>query len=81
MKKILYLIASAALLLTACGKEKQEVRLLYWNIQNGMWHDQDNNYDNFVQFVKEQDPDICVWCEAESRYREYTATKKAGCAG
>ena len=27
MKKILYLIASAALLLTACGKEKQEVRL------------------------------------------------------
>ncbi len=25
MKKILYLIASAALLLTACGKEKQEV--------------------------------------------------------
>ena len=79
MKKILYLIASAALLLTACGKEKQEVRLLYWNIQNGMWHDQDNNYDNFVQFVKEQDPDICVWCEAESRYRSYTATKMAGC--
>ena len=39
----------------------------------------DDNYDRFVNWVKEQDPDICVWCEAESRYRSYTATKMAGC--
>ncbi|MBO4434422.1 MAG: endonuclease [Bacteroidales bacterium] len=58
----------------ACGKGK-EVRILYWNIQNGMWHDQGNNYDNFVNFVKEVDPDICVWCEAESRYVTDTCTK------
>ena len=51
----------------ACGKGK-EIKLLYWNIQNGMWSDQGSNYDNFVAFVKGIDPDICVWCEAESRY-------------
>lgn len=51
----------------AFGKGK-EVKLLYWNIQNGMWSDQGNNYDNFVDYVKSIDPDICVWCEAESRY-------------
>jgi endonuclease/exonuclease/phosphatase family metal-dependent hydrolase len=58
----------------ACGKGK-EVKILYWNIQNGMWHDQGNNYDNFVEFVKGIDPDICVWCEAESRYVTDTSTK------
>ena len=46
-----------------------KVRLLYWNIQNGMWADQGENYDNFVAFVKKYDPDICVWCEAESRLK------------
>lgn len=59
---------------TACGKGK-EVTVLYWNIQNGMWHDQGNNYDNFVEFVKEINPDICIWCEAESRYITDTAVK------
>jgi len=59
---------------TACGKGK-EVTVLYWNIQNGMWHDQGNNYDNFVEFVNEINPDICIWCEAESRYITDTAVK------
>lgn len=59
---------------TACGKGK-EITVLYWNIQNGMWHDQGNNYDNFVEFVKEINPDICIWCEAESRYITDTAVK------
>ena len=58
----------------AWGRGK-EVKVLYWNIQNGMWHDQGNNYDNFVGFVKELDPDICIWAEAESRYRTDTAEK------
>ena len=34
-----------------------------------MWADQGNNYDNFVAFVKETDPDICIWCEAKTHYR------------
>lgn len=52
----------------ASGRGPSDIRLLYWNIQNGMWSDQGNNYDNFVSFVKSQDPDICVWCEASTNY-------------
>lgn len=48
--------------------ERGDLRVLYWNIQNGMWADQANGYANFVKWVKKFDPDICVWCEAESIY-------------
>lgn len=44
------------------------LRLIYWNIQNGMWDGQPDNYDRFVSWVKSYDPDICVWCEAQSLY-------------
>ncbi len=50
------------------------LRLLYWNIQNAMWGDQGNNYDNFVAEVKKYDPDVCVWCEGRSNYLTGTAT-------
>lgn len=59
----------------AGGKGKSDIRLLYWNIQNGMWSDQQNGYDNFVEFVKAQHPDICVWCEAASIFRSGTDDK------
>ncbi len=78
-KKISLIIAlflGIATLLPAKGKD---LKVLYWNIQNGMWSDQGNNYDNFVEFVKSQDPDICVWAEAESRYRTDTCVKMEGC--
>ena len=48
--------------------EKKTLRILYWNIQDGMWADQENNYDNFVNWVKGYDPDICVFCEASTIY-------------
>ena len=72
MRRILLLLAGAVLAagLSSCGPKN--VRLLYWNIQNGMWADEGNNYDNFVDFVKQQAPDICVWCEAQTIY--YTDT-------
>lgn len=54
-----------------CGYKN--LRLLYWNIQNGMWDGQDDNYDRFVSWVQEQNPDICVWCEAQSIYYSGTA--------
>ena len=69
MRKKLFVAVIAvivsALAFPAAGRD---LKILYWNIQNGMWSDQGNNYDNFVDFVKSEDPDICVWCEAESRY-------------
>ena len=49
------------------------LRILYWNIQNGMWFDQ-YGYDNFVAFVKRYSPDICVWCEAKTNYESASDT-------
>lgn len=74
MKKAL-LFVLAACFLFSCGREGKEVTVLYWNIQNGMWHDQGADYDNFVAFVKETDPDICIWSEAASRYVTDTCIK------
>ena len=60
----------ALLLMAGCGKQEPEtLRLLHWNIQNGMWDGQNDNYDRFVDFVKAQDPDVCVWCEAQSIWK------------
>ena len=77
MKKLLTVILTLMLLSLSCfaGGKGKELKLLYWNIQNGMWHDQGNGYDGFVRFVQELDPDICVWCEAESRYVTDKAVK------
>lgn len=47
---------------------KGTLKILYWNIANGMWADQGNNFNNFVAWVKEYDPDVCVWCEAATIY-------------
>lgn len=70
MKKLLYSHLAAVvgiMMLVSCGREaKTPMRLLYWNIQNGMWDGQTDNYNRFVDWVKSQDPDICVWCEAQS---------------
>ena len=74
-------LTAVAVMVCSCGQSKKagdknvrEARLLYWNIQNGMWSDQPNNYDNFVEYVKSLDPDICVWCEASTIYLDGTAT-------
>ena len=50
------------------------LRVLMWNIQNGMWADQHNNYDNFVEWVKKWDPDICIWCESETIYKDKSSS-------
>ena len=42
--------------------------LLYWNIQNGMWDGQTDDYKRFTDWVSAQKPDICVWCEAQKLY-------------
>jgi len=62
-----------ALGLALDAEDSGTLRLLYWNIQNGMWSDQQCGYGSFVDYVKEQNPDICVWCEAASIYYSGTA--------
>ena len=76
MKRLFTCFLTVLLLVTLVplhAKKKQDnnLRLLYWNIQNGMWDGQRDNYDRFVDWVKAQDPDICVWCEGGS----YLATE------
>ena len=54
---------------------KKTLRVLYWNIQNGMWDGQGDNYDRFVAWINKQNPDICIFCEASSIF--YTGTNKS----
>ena len=46
---------------TACGA----TRLLYWNIQDGMWDGQADNFNRFVGWVQKQAPDI--WRPSDHR--------------
>ena len=52
----------------------KDLRVLYWNIQNGMWADQGNDYNNFVEWVKSYNPDVCIWAEAMTVYEEDTSS-------
>lgn len=74
MKKLLFL---AALLLFLGGKapRQENYRLLYWNIQNGMWDGQEDNYARFLGWVKDKKPDICVWCESQPIYKTNSSEK------
>ena len=60
--------------LAAWKRTSSHLRVMLWNIQNGMWADQHNNYDNFVAWVKKWDPDVCIWCESETIYKDKTGT-------
>ena len=67
----IFAMLSFAYLPDVCGKE---LKVLYWNIQNGMWTGQEDNYCAFVGWVKAQKPDVCIWAEAETIY--YTGTSE-----
>lgn len=57
------------------SKASNNLRILYWNIQYGMFCDQHNHYDNFVEFIKNYDPDICVWCEPVTVFKDKSQTR------
>lgn len=66
-----------AVCLSSCSGEtgSRNLRILYWNIQNGMWDGQGDNYDAFVEWVKGRQPDVCIWAEAQTIYETGTATR------
>lgn len=69
---VLACITCAGSMLARKGKtarRPQSVRLLYWNIQNGMWDGQTDDYRRFTSWVDSLKPDVCVWCEAQSIWR------------
>ena len=43
-------------------------KLLSWNIQDGMWCDQFNNYNNFVAYINEINPDVFCIQEAATHW-------------
>lgn len=49
------------------------LRVLLYNIQDGMWADQDKDFVNFVAFVRKYDPDVCIFCEAQSLWKDGSA--------
>ena len=50
------------------AKANNTLRVLYWNIQYGMWTEQGSNYNNFVNWIKKMNPDVCVFCEGKTVY-------------
>lgn len=74
MRRVITAILAISLL-GGCCSEKSGTRLLYWNIQNGMWDGQEDDYERFVAWVAGQDPDICVWAEAQSNYITNSAAR------
>ena len=51
-------------------KPSNTLRVLYWNIQYGMWAEQGSNYNNFVNWIKKVNPDVCVFCEGKTVYTD-----------
>ena len=72
---ILFFIIAVSFSLSSLGKKDNEgnLRLLYWNVQNGMWDGQTDDYQRFTSWVSGQKADICVWCEAKKLYVTGTA--------
>lgn len=43
-------------------------KILFWNIQKGMFADQANDYEHFTKWIESQDPDVCVFNEGGTQY-------------
>ena len=48
------------------------LRIMDYNVQNGIWSDQANNYNGFVEWMKQEDVDIAIFCEACTIYYDGT---------
>ena len=59
------------------GLEVETIRLLSYNILEGMKEDKTNNYDNFVAWMNEIDPDIFAIQEANKLTDEILGTLAA----
>lgn len=76
LKRTLLLTAVLPLMPCCTGTpENSSLSVLYWNIQNGMWDGQEDNYDRFVEWVSSRKPDICVWAEAQTIFKNGTNVK------
>ena len=70
-RRVLFVVLFVLTGVITCMAKKEgngTLNLLYWNIQNGMWDGQTDDYQRFTDWVSKQQPDICVWCEAQKLY-------------
>lgn len=74
---VLFLVALPALV--AAGKEYggRKIRLIDYNILNGMWYDQYNDYDRFVFWVNSMAPDVLTLCEGATHWDENKVSRSA----
>lgn len=57
---------------TGKPENKKALRILYWNIQNGMWAGQPDHYQKFVDWINSWHPDICIFDEGATIYYDGT---------
>ena len=68
MKRAVF--SAVAALVLALPVSARPLRFLYWNVQCGMGEGLVDDYAEFVDWVKALDPDIFVWCEAQTTESE-----------
>ena len=51
MKRLVIMVLAAFLSLVAADARGKDLKVLYWNIQNGMWAGQEDDYDAFVKWA------------------------------
>lgn len=62
---------------TGPDSEPRRLRVVYYNILEGMKLDRENNFDNFVAWVRDQDPDILALGECNN-FTEESLLELAG---
>ena len=75
IKSILWALLLLCVALPISAKPKKNdksvpktIRFMDFNIADGMWKDQYNNYNDFVAWMKSQKVDIFAVCEAASHW-------------
>ena len=59
----------AAIAAPSCiTRTETPLRLLQYNIADGMWYDQFDGYDRFVAWMQQQDCDIAALCETATHW-------------
>ena len=64
MKRFILVFLSVVALSASAGAAGKELKVIFWNIQNGMWAGQEDNYDSFVynlvQYIGELGEEVMV---------------------
>ena len=68
MNRLFLVLVAAFFVIVFPAFAGSPIKLIDYNIADGMWYDQFNHYDRFVSWVKGQDPDILAICEGATHW-------------